>query len=154
MIDRSRRLFTGRPPAAQPARHSVEERQLADHAERVQLVGMLWKVAYADGQLHDYVARGTGRSLPKRWSGRLAEELIADINPIEIDVDCLDVFIDINLDPAVELTPTLREEVKRAGLLLLIMSPHCPNSSRRTLSRTAQGALYSCRRSSRKGYTQ
>ena len=132
MIDRLRRLLTGRPPAAQPAAHSFEERQLAaaalmveaatmdgalgadervrigrlvqerfglsadeavdliteaeqavaasvqwhgftsaikdgfDHAERVQLIEMLWEVVYADGQLHDYEA-----SLLRRIAGLL-----------------------------------------------------------------------------------
>ena len=132
MLDRIRRLLTARPPAAQPAAHSFEERQLAaaalmveaatmddrfdaeervrigqliqdrfelsadeaadliaqaeqavsasvqwhgftsaikdgfDHAERVELIEMLWEVAYADGQLHDYEA-----SLLRRIAGLL-----------------------------------------------------------------------------------
>lgn len=37
-----------------------------DHAERVQLIEMLWEVAYADGTLHDYEA-----SLLRRVSGLL-----------------------------------------------------------------------------------
>jgi uncharacterized tellurite resistance protein B-like protein len=37
-----------------------------DHAERVQLIEMLWEVVYADGQLHDYEA-----SLLRRVSGLL-----------------------------------------------------------------------------------
>lgn len=35
-----------------------------DHAERVQLIEMLWEVAYADGELHDYEA-----SLLRRITG-------------------------------------------------------------------------------------
>ena len=132
MLDRIQRLLTGRPPAAHPAPHSFEERQLAaaalmveaatmdntfgadervrigeliqdrfglstdeaadliaeaeqavsasvqwhgftsaikggfDHAERVQLIEMLWEVAYADGELHDYEA-----SLLRRIAGLL-----------------------------------------------------------------------------------
>jgi uncharacterized tellurite resistance protein B-like protein len=132
MLDRLRRLLTGRAPEAQPAAHSFEERQLAaaalmveaatmdsvfeaaerarigqlirerfalgadeaadliaeaeraaaasaqwhgftsaikdgyDHAERVELIEMLWEVAYADGQLHDYEA-----SLLRRIAGLL-----------------------------------------------------------------------------------
>jgi uncharacterized tellurite resistance protein B-like protein len=132
MLDRLRRLLTGHPPAAQPAAHSFEERQLAaaalmveaatmdgtlgpdergrigrliqdrfglsadeaadliteaeqavaasvqwhgftsaikdgfDHAERVELIEMLWEVVYADGQLHDYEA-----SLLRRIAGLL-----------------------------------------------------------------------------------
>jgi uncharacterized tellurite resistance protein B-like protein len=132
MLDRIRRLLIGRPPAAQPAPRSFEERQLAaaalmveaatmddtfdadergrigqliqdrfglsaaeaadllagaeqaasasvewqgftsaikegfDHAERVELIEMLWEVAYADGQLHDYEA-----SLLRRIAGLL-----------------------------------------------------------------------------------
>jgi len=37
-----------------------------DHAERVELVEMLWEVAYADGRLHDYEA-----SLLRRIAGLL-----------------------------------------------------------------------------------
>jgi uncharacterized tellurite resistance protein B-like protein len=37
-----------------------------DHAERVQLVEMMWEVAYADGALHDYEA-----SLLRRVAGLL-----------------------------------------------------------------------------------
>jgi uncharacterized tellurite resistance protein B-like protein len=37
-----------------------------EHAERVQLIEMLWEVAYADGQLHDYEA-----SLLRRIAGLL-----------------------------------------------------------------------------------
>jgi uncharacterized tellurite resistance protein B-like protein len=37
-----------------------------DHAERVELIEMLWEVAYADGQLHDYEA-----SLLRRIAGLL-----------------------------------------------------------------------------------
>ena len=37
-----------------------------DHAERIQLIEMLWEVVYADGQLHDYEA-----SLLRRVSGLL-----------------------------------------------------------------------------------
>lgn len=37
-----------------------------DHAERVELIEMLWAVAYADGQLHDYEA-----SLLRRITGLL-----------------------------------------------------------------------------------
>jgi uncharacterized tellurite resistance protein B-like protein len=37
-----------------------------DHAERVQLIEMLWDVAYADGELHDYEA-----SLLRRITGLL-----------------------------------------------------------------------------------
>jgi uncharacterized tellurite resistance protein B-like protein len=37
-----------------------------DHAERVQLIEMMWEVAYADGALHDYEA-----SLLRRVSGLL-----------------------------------------------------------------------------------
>ena len=37
-----------------------------DHAERVQLIEMLWEVAYADGDLHDYEA-----SLLRRITGLL-----------------------------------------------------------------------------------
>jgi uncharacterized tellurite resistance protein B-like protein len=37
-----------------------------DHAERVQLIEMLWEVAYADGELHDYEA-----SLLRRVAGLL-----------------------------------------------------------------------------------
>jgi uncharacterized tellurite resistance protein B-like protein len=37
-----------------------------DHAERVQLIEMLWEVVYADGELHDYEA-----SLLRRVSGLL-----------------------------------------------------------------------------------
>lgn len=37
-----------------------------DHAERVQLIEMLWEVAYADGELHDYEA-----SLLRRIAGLL-----------------------------------------------------------------------------------
>jgi uncharacterized tellurite resistance protein B-like protein len=37
-----------------------------DHAERVQLIEMLWEVAYADGELHDYEA-----SLLRRITGLL-----------------------------------------------------------------------------------
>jgi uncharacterized tellurite resistance protein B-like protein len=37
-----------------------------DHAERVQLVEMLWEVVYADGRLHDYEA-----SLLRRVTGLL-----------------------------------------------------------------------------------
>src|SRR5919106_1909503 len=132
MLDRLRHLLTARPPAAQPAAHSFEERQLAaaalmveaatmdgtlgsdervqigrlvqdrfglsadeaadliveaeqavaasvqwhgftsaikhgfDHAERVELIEMLWEVVYADGQLHDYEA-----SLLRRIAGLL-----------------------------------------------------------------------------------
>jgi uncharacterized tellurite resistance protein B-like protein len=132
MLDRLRRLLTGRPPEAQPTAHSFEERQLAaaalmveaatmdsafdaaerarigelilerfalgadeaadliaeaeravaasvqwhgftsaikdgyDHAERVELIEMLWEVAYADGRLHDYEA-----SLLRRIAGLL-----------------------------------------------------------------------------------
>ena len=132
MLDRLHRLLTGRPPEAQPAAHSFEERQLAaaalmveaatmddtfdadervrigqliqdrfnlrvdeaadliaeaeqavsasvqwhgftsaikdgfDHAERIELIEMLWEVAYADGELHDYEA-----SLLRRIAGLL-----------------------------------------------------------------------------------
>jgi uncharacterized tellurite resistance protein B-like protein len=132
MLDRLRRLLTGRAPEAQPKAHSFEERQLAaaalmveaaimdsafdaaerarigelirdrfalgadeaadliaeaeravaasvqwhgftsaikdgyDHAERVELIEMLWEVAYADGRLHDYEA-----SLLRRIAGLL-----------------------------------------------------------------------------------
>jgi uncharacterized tellurite resistance protein B-like protein len=130
MLARLHRLLTGRPPGAQPAAHSFEERQLAaaalmveaatmdsafdaaertrigelirerfalgaadaadliaeaeravaasvqwhgftsaikdgfDHAERVELIEMLWEVVYADGELHDYEA-----SLLRRIAG-------------------------------------------------------------------------------------
>jgi uncharacterized tellurite resistance protein B-like protein len=37
-----------------------------DHAERVQLIEMLWEVAYADGELHDYEG-----SLLRRIAGLL-----------------------------------------------------------------------------------
>jgi uncharacterized tellurite resistance protein B-like protein len=37
-----------------------------DHGERVQLIEMLWEVAYADGELHDYEA-----SLLRRIAGLL-----------------------------------------------------------------------------------
>jgi uncharacterized tellurite resistance protein B-like protein len=37
-----------------------------DHAERIQLIEMLWEVVYADGELHDYEA-----SLLRRVSGLL-----------------------------------------------------------------------------------
>ncbi|MGH6904257.1 MAG: TerB family tellurite resistance protein, partial [Geminicoccaceae bacterium] len=37
-----------------------------DHAERVELIEMLWEVAYADGRLHDYEA-----SLLRRIAGLL-----------------------------------------------------------------------------------
>jgi uncharacterized tellurite resistance protein B-like protein len=37
-----------------------------DHAERVELIEMLWEVAYADGELHDYEA-----SLLRRIAGLL-----------------------------------------------------------------------------------
>ena len=37
-----------------------------DHTERVQLIEMLWEVAYADGELHDYEA-----SLLRRVAGLL-----------------------------------------------------------------------------------
>jgi uncharacterized tellurite resistance protein B-like protein len=37
-----------------------------DHAERVELIEMLWEVAYADGELHDYEA-----SLLRRVAGLL-----------------------------------------------------------------------------------
>jgi uncharacterized tellurite resistance protein B-like protein len=37
-----------------------------DHGERVQLIEMLWEVAYADGELHDYEA-----SLLRRTAGLL-----------------------------------------------------------------------------------
>ena len=37
-----------------------------DHAERVELIEMLWEVVYADGQLHDYEA-----SLLRRVTGLL-----------------------------------------------------------------------------------
>lgn len=37
-----------------------------DHAERVQLIEMLWEVAYVDGELHDYEA-----SLLRRITGLL-----------------------------------------------------------------------------------
>jgi uncharacterized tellurite resistance protein B-like protein len=37
-----------------------------DHAERLQLIEMLWEVAYADGELHDYEA-----SLLRRIAGLL-----------------------------------------------------------------------------------
>jgi uncharacterized tellurite resistance protein B-like protein len=37
-----------------------------DHAERVEMIEMLWEVAYADGQLHDYEA-----SLLRRVAGLL-----------------------------------------------------------------------------------
>jgi uncharacterized tellurite resistance protein B-like protein len=37
-----------------------------DHAERVQLIEMLWEVVYADGELHDYEA-----SLLRRVTGLL-----------------------------------------------------------------------------------
>jgi uncharacterized tellurite resistance protein B-like protein len=37
-----------------------------DHAERVQLIEMLWEVVYADGELHDYEA-----SLLRRVAGLL-----------------------------------------------------------------------------------
>jgi uncharacterized tellurite resistance protein B-like protein len=37
-----------------------------DHAERVELIEMLWAVAYADGELHDYEA-----SLLRRIAGLL-----------------------------------------------------------------------------------
>ena len=37
-----------------------------DHAERVELIEMLWEVVYADGQLHDYEA-----SLLRRIAGLL-----------------------------------------------------------------------------------
>jgi uncharacterized tellurite resistance protein B-like protein len=37
-----------------------------DHAERIELIEMLWEVAYADGQLHDYEA-----SLLRRIAGLL-----------------------------------------------------------------------------------
>ena len=37
-----------------------------DHAERVELIEMLWEVAYADGRLHDYEA-----SLLRRVAGLL-----------------------------------------------------------------------------------
>jgi uncharacterized tellurite resistance protein B-like protein len=37
-----------------------------DHAERVQLIEMMWEVAYADGTLHDYEA-----SLLRRVTGLL-----------------------------------------------------------------------------------
>jgi uncharacterized tellurite resistance protein B-like protein len=37
-----------------------------DHAERVQLIEMMWEVAYADGALHDYEA-----SLMRRMTGLL-----------------------------------------------------------------------------------
>jgi uncharacterized tellurite resistance protein B-like protein len=132
MLDRIHRLLTGRPPAAEAAPHSFEERQLAaaalmveaatmddtfdadervrigqliqdrfglsadeaadliaeaeqavsasvqwhgftsaikdgfDHRERVQLIEMLWEIAYADGELHDYEA-----SLLRRVAGLL-----------------------------------------------------------------------------------
>ena len=132
MLDRLRRLLSGRSPEARPAARSFEERQLAaaalmveaatmdrgfaaaersrigdlirerfalaadeaadllaeaeraaaasvqwhgfttaikdgfDHAERVELVEMLWEVAYADGELHDYEA-----SLLRRIAGLL-----------------------------------------------------------------------------------
>jgi uncharacterized tellurite resistance protein B-like protein len=132
MLDRLHRLLTGRPPQAQGAAHSFEERQLAaaalmveaatmddsfdaaereriaalvqerfalspeeardlvteaeraasasvewhgftraikegfDQAERVELIEMLWEVAYADGELHDYEA-----SLLRRVAGLL-----------------------------------------------------------------------------------
>jgi uncharacterized tellurite resistance protein B-like protein len=132
MLDRIHRLLSGRPPEAQPAGHSFEERQLAaaalmveaatmdstfeaaerdrigeliqerfalgaeeaadliaeaeravaasvqwhgftsaikdgfDHAERVELIEMLWEVTYADGRLHDYEA-----SLLRRIAGLL-----------------------------------------------------------------------------------
>jgi uncharacterized tellurite resistance protein B-like protein len=132
MLDRLRRLLSGRSPEAAPAARSFEERQLAaaalmveaatmdrafeaaergriaaliqerfalgadeatdliaeaeraaaasvqwhgfttaikdgfDHAERVELIEMLWQVAYADGELHDYEA-----SLLRRIAGLL-----------------------------------------------------------------------------------
>ena len=132
MLERLHRLLTGRPPQAQAAAHSFEERQLAaaalmveaatmddaldaaeraritslvqsrfglspedardlvgeaeraaaasvewhgftraikegfDDAERVELIEMLWEVAYADGELHDYEA-----SLLRRIAGLL-----------------------------------------------------------------------------------
>jgi uncharacterized tellurite resistance protein B-like protein len=132
MLDRLRRLLSGRSPEAAPAARSFEERQLAaaalmveaatmdrafeaaersriadliqerfalgadeaadliaeaeraaatsvqwhgfttaikdgfDHAERVELIEMLWQVTYADGELHDYEA-----SLLRRIAGLL-----------------------------------------------------------------------------------
>jgi uncharacterized tellurite resistance protein B-like protein len=152
MLDRIRRLLTGRPPAAQSAAHSFEERQLAaaalmveaatmddtfdadervrigqliqdrfglsadeaadllteaeqaasasvqwqgftsaikdgfDHAERVELIEMLWEVAYADGQLHDYEASLLRRIagliyVGDRESGEARKRVLARLRP-------------------------------------------------------------------------
>ena len=65
----------------------------------------------------------TGDSPLKRWTESLIDKLRADIQSVDTEFDRLHFFIDAQLDPTAPLTETLREKVKRSGILMIVMSP-------------------------------
>lgn len=58
-----------------------------DHAERIELIEMLWEVAYADGELHDYEASLLRRIagliyVSDRESGEARKRVVARLRPL------------------------------------------------------------------------
>jgi hypothetical protein len=74
-------------------------------------------VSYAHGVAEDDIAP------LKHWSQRLIVELKASIRNTAPDFRDLDVFIDLDLDPTRQLTPYLKDKVKKSAILLIVMSP-------------------------------
>lgn len=75
-------------------------------------------VSYSHGD-----PKGAGVSPLKTWSHALIEALIADITSLSHEFDDLAVWYDRDLDPSGHLTPDLRQKVKAAAVLMILMSP-------------------------------
>jgi hypothetical protein len=75
-------------------------------------------VSYAHGD-----PTGDGDSPLKSWVTDFVKALRANIVAVETEFDPLEIWFDNHLDPTAPLTDALRQTVKTAGILLIIMSP-------------------------------
>jgi len=73
--------------------------------------------------------RGTGRAPLANWTHRLIDELRQDIESTSTEFDHLALWDDREADPALNLTPMLKDCVSKSALLLIVMSPRYLASS-------------------------
>ena len=67
--------------------------------------------------------RGTGQAPLANWTYRLIDELRRDIESTSTEFDQLAFWDDREADPALNLTPMLKDCVSNSALLLVVMSP-------------------------------
>src|SRR5262245_44969734 len=82
-------------------------------------------VSYSHGD-----PRRLGDSSPlKRWSLALIKALRDDILALSTEFDELEIWCDEQIDPTAKLTETLRDMVRSAAILIVLMSPRYLRSS-------------------------